>query len=104
MHTSTFARPMMTPEDAPPNLVEVFRSLRLADCDQQTLILSAVGIHSWTVVRGGVFVVVVAEESAALAQRHLNEVAKKRRQRRYPFRSRPSCTHARGPAPFSTPW
>jgi membrane associated rhomboid family serine protease len=66
---------MMTPEDAPPNLVEVFRSLRLADCDQQTLILSAVGIHSWTVVRGGVFVVVVAEESAALALRHLNEAA-----------------------------
>ncbi len=57
----------MTPERAPPNLVEVFRSLRMPECDQQTLILSAVGIHSWTVVRGGVFVVVVPEESAALA-------------------------------------
>lgn len=65
----------MTPEDAPPTLVEVFRSLRLPDCDQQTLILSAVGIHSWTVVRGGVFVVVVAEESADSARRHLIEVA-----------------------------
>jgi membrane associated rhomboid family serine protease len=64
----------MTPEDAP-NLVEVFRSLRMPDCDQQTLILSAVGIHSWTVVRGGVFVVVVPEESAPLALRHLTEVA-----------------------------
>lgn len=66
---------MMTPEDAPANLVEVFRSLRMADCDQQTLILSAVGIHSWTVVRGGIFVVVVAAESEALARRHLSEVA-----------------------------
>lgn len=66
---------MMTPENAPPHLVEVFRSLRMPDCDQQTLILSAVGIHSWTVVRGGVFVVVVAEESEALARHHLSEVA-----------------------------
>lgn len=65
----------MTLEDAPANLVEVFRSLRLPDCDQQTLILSAVGIHSWTVVRGGVFVVVVPEESADSARRHLIEVA-----------------------------
>ncbi|WP_157994295.1 rhomboid family intramembrane serine protease [Peristeroidobacter agariperforans] len=69
----------MTPEDAPSNLVEVFRSLRMPDCDQQTLILSAVGIHSWTVVRGGVFVVVVPEESAALAIRHLTEVAQESR-------------------------
>lgn len=65
----------MTPEDAPPNLVEVFRSLRMPDCDQQTLILAAVGIHSWTVVRGGMFVVVVPEEAAAQAVRHLTEVA-----------------------------
>lgn len=65
----------MTPEDAPPNLVEVFRSLRMPDCDQQTLILSAVGIHSWTVVRGGMFVVVVPEDSADLARHHLREVA-----------------------------
>ena len=69
----------MTPEDAPPNLIEVFRSLRMPDCDQQTLILSAVGIHSWTVVRGGMFVVVVPEESAALAVRHLTEVAQETR-------------------------
>lgn len=69
----------MTPEDAPPNLVEVFRSLRMPDCDQQTLILSAVGIHSWTVVRGGMFVVVVPEESAASAVRHLVEVAQESR-------------------------
>ena len=66
---------MITPEDAPQNLVEVFRSLRMPECDQQTLILSAVGIHSWTVVRGGVFVVVVPEESAELARRHLSEAA-----------------------------
>jgi rhomboid protease GluP len=66
---------MTTPDDAPAPLVEVFRSLRMADCDQQTLILSAVGIHSWTVVRGGIFVVVVPEESGALALRHLSEVA-----------------------------
>jgi rhomboid protease GluP len=66
---------MVNPEDVPANLVEVFRSLRMPECDQQTLILSAVGIHSWTVVRGGVFVVVVPEESAALAVRHLQEVA-----------------------------
>lgn len=65
----------MTQEDAPPNLVEVFRSLRMPDCDQQTLILSAVGIHSWTVVRGGMFVVVVPEDSADLARHHLREVA-----------------------------
>jgi rhomboid protease GluP len=69
----------MTPEDAPANLVEVFRSLRMPDCDQQTLILSAVGIHSWTVVRGGMFVVVVPEESAAMAVRHLVEVAQESR-------------------------
>lgn len=66
---------MVNPEDVPANLVEVFRSLRMPECDQQTLILSAVGIHSWTVVRGGVFVVVVPEESAASAVRHLREVA-----------------------------
>ena len=66
----------MTPEEAPPNLVEVFRSLRMPDCDQQTLILAAVGIHSWTVVRGGMFVVVVQEESAELARHHLTAVAK----------------------------
>lgn len=66
---------MMTPEDAAPPLVEVYRSLRMQDCDQQILVLSAVGIHSMTVVRGGVFVVVVAEESAELALRHLREVA-----------------------------
>ncbi|MBM0107294.1 rhomboid family intramembrane serine protease [Steroidobacter sp. S1-65] len=65
----------MTQADAPPNLVEVFRSLRMPDCDQQTLILSAVGIHSWTVVRGGMFVVVVPEDSADLARHHLREVA-----------------------------
>lgn len=65
----------MTPEDASPNLVEVFRSLRMPDCEQQTLILSAVGIHSWTVVRGGLFVVVVPEESADLARHHLRAVA-----------------------------
>lgn len=65
----------MTPEDAPANLVEVFRSLRLPDCDQQMLILSAVGIHSWAVVRGGMFVVVVREESAAAARHHLSAVA-----------------------------
>jgi len=67
--------PHMLPEDAPPNLVEVFRSLRMQDCDQQTLVLSAVGIHSWTVVRGGIFVVVVPEESAELARHHLAAVA-----------------------------
>lgn len=66
---------MITPEDATPNLVEVFRSLRLPDCDQQTLVLSAVGIHSLTVVSGGMFAVVVPEESAALALQHLREVA-----------------------------
>ena len=66
---------MLTPEDSPPQLVEVYRSLRLPDCEQQTLVLSAVGIHSLTVVRGGVFVVVVAEESADLALKHLREVA-----------------------------
>ena len=65
----------MPPEDTPQNLVEVFRSLRMPDCDQQTLILSAVGIHSWTVVRGGMFVVVVPEESASLARHHLVAVA-----------------------------
>jgi rhomboid protease GluP len=66
---------MITPEDAPPQLVEVYRSLRLQDCDQQTLVLSAVGIHSMTVVRDGLFAVVVSEESAQLALRHLREVA-----------------------------
>jgi rhomboid protease GluP len=66
---------MITPEDSSPQLVEVYRSLRLPDCDQQTLVLSAVGIHSMTVVRGGMFVVVVPEESAELALRHLREVA-----------------------------
>jgi len=65
---------MITPEDVPP-LVEVYRSLRLQDCDQQTLVLSAVGIHSMTVVRGGLFAVVVPEESAELALKHLREVA-----------------------------
>lgn len=66
---------MITPEDAPSPLVEVYRSLRLQDCDQQTLVLSAVGIHSTTVVRNGLFVVVVPEESAEIALRHLREVA-----------------------------
>jgi len=66
---------MITPEDSSPQLVEVYRSLRLPDCEQQTLVLSAVGIHSMTVVRGGMFVVVVPEESAELALKHLREVA-----------------------------
>jgi rhomboid protease GluP len=66
---------MITPEDAPPQLVEVYRSLRLQDCDQQTLVLSAVGIHSTTLVSGGMFVIAVPEESAELALRHLREVA-----------------------------
>jgi rhomboid protease GluP len=66
---------MITPEDAPPTLVEVYRSLRLPDCDQQTLVLSAVGIHSMTVVRDGLFAVVVPAESAELALQHLREVA-----------------------------
>lgn len=61
----------MSIDELPQNLVEVYRSLRMPECDQQTLILSAVGIHSWTVVRGGMFVVVVAEESADLARHHL---------------------------------
>ncbi|MBL8266342.1 rhomboid family intramembrane serine protease [Steroidobacter sp.] len=66
----------MTPEDAPQNLVEVFRSLRMPECDQQSLVLSAVGIHSWTVVRGGMFVVAVEEGSEALARHHLLAVAR----------------------------
>jgi rhomboid protease GluP len=66
---------MITPEDAPPQLVEVYRSLRLQDCDQQTLVLSAVGIHSTTLVSGWMFVIAVPEESAELALRHLREVA-----------------------------
>lgn len=66
---------MITPDDSSPQLVEVYRSLRLPDCDQQTLVLSAVGIHSMTVVRGGMFAVVVPEESAELALKHLREVA-----------------------------
>lgn len=57
-------------------LVEVYSSNRAADSDQRVLVLSAVGIHSWTTVRGGQFIVSVAAESLPLAQKHLSEVAK----------------------------
>jgi membrane associated rhomboid family serine protease len=57
-------------------LVEVFRSRRLADCDSQTLILSAVGIHSWTLGRDGEFAIFVPEEKFELALRHLSEAAR----------------------------
>jgi membrane associated rhomboid family serine protease len=59
-----------------PRLIEIFFSKRLTDCEQQTLTLSAVGIHSWTVERDGGFAVLVAEESFDLAYKHLSEVAR----------------------------
>jgi membrane associated rhomboid family serine protease len=57
-------------------LVEVYRSQRLADCDPQTLVLSAVGIHSWTLARDGDYVVYVAEDMLELARKHLSEAAR----------------------------
>jgi rhomboid protease GluP len=57
-------------------LVEVFRSHRLADCDPQTLVLSAVGIHSWTLARDGEFVIFVPEDMFELARKHLTEAAR----------------------------
>lgn len=57
-------------------LVEVFRSQRVTDCDPQTLVLSAVGIHSWTLLRDGEYVIFVAEDNADIARRHLHEVAR----------------------------
>jgi membrane associated rhomboid family serine protease len=58
------------------HLVEVFRSPRVAECDQQSLILAAVGIHSWTIFRDGIFVVLVTEDFYAAALRHITEAAR----------------------------
>lgn len=59
----------------PANLVEIFFSYRLAECEPHILTLSAVGIHTWTKVRDGGFAVMVSEDSLALAQKNLREVA-----------------------------
>lgn len=67
---------MTTELDQPEPWVEIFRSLRLPDCDQQVLILSAVGIHSWTTVRDGLFVVLVSANDAEAAIGHLQAVAR----------------------------
>jgi rhomboid protease GluP len=64
------------PAGEPPRLAVVYSSNRAAESDQRVLVLSAVGIHSWTTVRGGQFIVMVAEEQLELAQKHLNEVAR----------------------------
>jgi rhomboid protease GluP len=56
-------------------LVEIFFSYRLAECEQHILTLSAVGIHTWTKVRDGGFAVLVTEDTLAVAQQHLREVA-----------------------------
>lgn len=56
-------------------LVEIFFSYKMRECEQHILTLSAVGIHTWTKVRDGGFAVLVTEDSLALAQRHLREVA-----------------------------
>lgn len=65
----------MQPSIEPENLVEIFFSYRLAECEQHILTLSAVGIHTWTRVRDGGFALMVAEDSLALAQKNLREVA-----------------------------
>jgi membrane associated rhomboid family serine protease len=65
----------MEPQIEPANLVEIFFSYRLAECEQHILTLSAVGIHSWTKVRDGGFAVLVSEDSLAAAQKNLREVA-----------------------------
>lgn len=59
----------------PENLVEIFFSYRLPECEQHILTLSAVGIHTWTKVRDGGFAVMVTRDSLALAQKNLREVA-----------------------------
>ena len=59
-----------------PRLIEIFFSTGLAECEQQTLTLSAVGIHSWTIERDGGFAVLVRPESFDLAYKHLSEVAR----------------------------
>src|SRR5688500_2352801 len=65
----------MEPQIEPDDLVEIFFSYRLAECEQHILTLSAVGIHSWTKVRDGGFAVLVGEDSLAAAQKNLREVA-----------------------------
>jgi rhomboid protease GluP len=65
----------MEPQIEPGNLVEIFFSYRLPECEQHILTLSAVGIHSWTKVRDGGFAVMVSEDSLAAAQKNLREVA-----------------------------
>lgn len=65
----------MEPQIEPENLVEIFFSHRLAECEPHILTLSAVGIHTWTKVRDGGFAVLVTEDSFALARKNLREVA-----------------------------
>lgn len=65
----------MEPQIEPGNLVEIFFSHRLAECEQHVLTLSAVGIHTWTKVRDGGFALLVTEDSLAVAQENLREVA-----------------------------
>lgn len=65
----------MTDIERPAELAEIFFSYRLPEAEAQTLILSAVGIHSWTLVRGGGYSVCVEPEFAAPALQNLHESA-----------------------------
>lgn len=85
---------MVVELDPPAELSEIFFSYRLPECEQQTLILSAVGIHSWTRVRGGGFAVMVTPESVPLAQKHLREVAMETFPPPPPVRATASYRHA----------
>jgi len=88
------SHPVITELERPAELVEIFFSYRLPECEQQTLVLSAVGIHSWIVVRGGGYAIFVTPESLPLAQKHLSEIALEALPTPQPMRAAPSHPHA----------
>jgi membrane associated rhomboid family serine protease len=54
-------------------LVEVYRSYRLADCDERALVLAAVGVESELVPLSQGFALLVPEESVTAAATHLKD-------------------------------
>ena len=90
------SRPVTSDPGSSLRLVEVFRSPRLADCDPHTLVLSAVGIHSWTLMRDGDYVIFVTEDTLEPALKHLHEAA--REAMHVPPPPRPRLARQAGPA------
>src|SRR5262249_34951780 len=84
----------VTDIERPAELAEIFFSYRLPEAEAQTLILSAVGIHSWTLVRGGGYAVYVEPEFVPAALKNLQESAQEIPPAAMPARALPRHPHA----------